>query len=109
MTFFFFFYRGFLRRRRREQTTLKSVQPLATAYFSAVALYGLRMENSAALVDYDERGVPQILVQRNTTFLLFGSGWTANTLFVLTANPGNRGDPCEFPTGDIERVRLSAK
>lgn len=98
-------FRGF-RRRRRQQTTLKNVQPLGTAYLSLVELYGLRMENSEALVDYDERGVPQILVQRNTTFRLFGSGWTDKTLFVLTEKTGNRGGPCEFPIGDVEEVRI---
>lgn len=92
------------RRRRQQGSTLKNVTPLGTAYVSTVELYGLRMESSDALVDYDERGVPQILVQRNTSFRLFGNGWTEKTLFVLTEKVGERGGPCEFPIGDIEEV-----
>lgn len=93
------------RRRRQQGTTLKNVTPLGTAYLSTVELYGLRMERSDSLVEYDERGVPRILVQRNITFRLFGSGWTDKTLFVLTEKVGGRGSPCEFPIGDIEEVR----
>lgn len=101
---------SFVHRRRRQQgTTLKNVTPLGTAYLSTVELYGLRMERSDALVDYDDRGVPQILVQRNTTFRLFGSGWTDKTLFVLTEKVGGRGSPCEFPVGDIEEVRTHTR
>lgn len=83
---------------------LKNVTPLATAYMSQVNLFGLRMEYSDAGVDYDEQGVPQLLVQRMALFRLFGSGWSENTLFVLTEKTGERGGPCEFPIGDVQKV-----
>ncbi|XP_050438550.1 unextended protein isoform X2 [Adelges cooleyi] len=93
-------------RRRRQGSTLKNVTPLGTAFISPVHLYGLRMEYSDAAVDYDDLGVPQLLVQRNATFRLFGSGWSEKTLFVLTAKIGEKGGPCEFPLGDIQEVTL---
>lgn len=77
---------------------------MGTAYISPVDLFGLRMEYSDAAVDYDEQGVPQLLVQRNASFRLFGSGWTDKTLFVLTEKIGERGGPCEFPVGDVQEV-----
>lgn len=83
---------------------VKNVSTLPTALMSQVNLFGLRMEYSNAGVDYDEQGVPQLLVQREATFRLFGSGWTENTIFVLTEKTGDRGGPCEFPIGDIQKV-----
>lgn len=83
---------------------LKNVTPLATAFMSQVNLVGLRMEHSDAGVDYDEQGVPQLLVQREALFRLFGNGWSENTLFVLTEKMGDRGGPCEFPVGDVQKV-----
>ncbi|XP_050531045.1 unextended protein isoform X2 [Daktulosphaira vitifoliae] len=96
------------RKRRQDSRTslLKGVTSLSTAYLSTVNLFGLRMEHSDAAVDYDEFGVPQLLVQRNTSFRLFGSGWTEHTLFVLTEKSGERGTPCEFPVGEIQKVDL---
>ncbi|VVC46104.1 Hypothetical protein CINCED_3A000052 [Cinara cedri] len=94
-------------RRRREQTgTLINVKTLATAFTSPVTLYGLRMEYSDAAVDYDEEGVPQLLVQRNASFRLFGSGWTDKTLFILTEKVGEKGSPCEYPSGEIQEITL---
>lgn len=93
------------RRRRQQGTTLKNVTPLGTAYISPVNFYGLRVEYSDAAVDYDDRGVPQLLVQRNASFRLFGSDWTEKTIFVLTEKIGEKGGPCEFPVGEIQGVR----
>lgn len=99
-----FFKIIFNRQRREGSPTLKNVTPLGTAYLSEVELFGLRMEFSDAAVDYDEQGVPQLLVQRNASFRLFGSGWTDNTLFVLTEKIGEKGGPCEFPVGVVLKV-----
>lgn len=92
------------RQRRQQEKTLKSVTPLSTASISPVDLFGLRMEYSDATVDYDEQGVPQLLVQRMASFRLFGSGWTDKTIFVLTQKVGVRGSPCEFPVGEVQEV-----
>lgn len=101
-----FFFKIIFNRQRREgpTTTLKNVTPLGTAYLSTVELFGLRMEYSDAAVDYDEQGVPQLLVQRNASFRLFGNGWTDKTLFVLTEKVGEKGGPCEFPVGEVQEV-----
>lgn len=77
---------------------------MATAYISNVQVYGLRLESTDSGIEYDERGVPQLLVERNATFRLFGSGWTENTIFVLTDRVGDLGAPCEFPSGEIQYV-----
>ncbi|XP_025407320.1 metal transporter CNNM4 isoform X2 [Sipha flava] len=97
------------RQRRQQGHMLKNVTPLATAYMSQVNLFGLRMEYSDAGVDYDDQGVPQLLVQRMALFRLFGSGWSENTLFVLTEKTGDRGGPCEFPIGEVQKVNISSE
>lgn len=94
-------------RQRREGATLKNVSELPTVVISPVHVYGLRMEYSNAAVDYDDLGVPQLLVQRNASFRLFGNGWNENTWFVLTEKLGHRGGPCEFPVGDIQEVCIT--
>lgn len=78
---------------------------MGTAFLSPVELYGFRVEFSESAVDYDERGVPQLLIQRNASFRLFGTGWTDKTIFVLTDIVGERGGPCEFPAGGLQEVR----
>lgn len=94
----------FSRRRRQQGTTLKNVTPLGTAYISNVQVYGLRLEASDAGIEYNDGGVPLLLVERNATFRLFGSGWTENTIFVLTDRKGDLGAACEFPSGEIQYV-----
>lgn len=96
----------FCRQRRQQGSTLKNVTPLGTAYISPVNFYGLRVEYSDAAIDYDDRGVPQLLVQRNASFRLFGSDWTEKTIFVLTEKIGDKGGPCEFPVGEVQEVRI---
>lgn len=104
LSLIYFFICVICYRQRREGTTLKNVTPFSTAITSPVSLYGLRMEYSYANVEYDEQGVPQLLVQRNASFRLFGSGWTERTIFVLTEKIGHKGSPCEFPVGDVQEV-----
>ncbi|XP_060843585.1 unextended protein isoform X1 [Rhopalosiphum padi] len=94
------------RQRRQQGSTLKNVTPLGTAYISPVNFYGLRVEYSDAAIDYDDRGVPQLLVQRNASFRLFGSDWTEKTIFVLTEKVGDKGGPCEFPVGEVQEITL---
>lgn len=98
--FFFFFERS----RRQQGTTLKNVTPISTHYNSPVTLYGLRMEHSEANVEYNELGVPQLLIQRNASFRFFGDGWTEHTLFMLTEKKGVKGSPCEYPRGEVQEV-----
>lgn len=62
------------------------------------------MEHSEANVEYDEKGVPQLLIQRNASFRLFGDGWTERTLFILTEKKGVKGSHCEYPKGEIQEV-----
>lgn len=105
MRFIFYIYS----RRRREQQgggTLKTVSQLNTASESPVRIYGLRIENpNPATVEYSEKGVPTLLVNRNETIRIFGSGWTDNSVFILTDRKASRGEHCEYLTGDILNVR----
>lgn len=71
---------------------------------SKVVLYGLRLESSSSAPEFSDEGVPRLLVKTQAVLRLFGRGWTPHTLFVLTGKPGNPGDMCEFPVGDVLKI-----
>lgn len=71
---------------------------------SHVEVYGLRLESSSSPPEFSDEGVPRLLVKTKAVVRVFGHGWTRDTRFVLTGRPGNKGDMCEFPVGDVLKV-----
>ncbi|XP_072162417.1 unextended protein isoform X2 [Bemisia tabaci] len=71
-----------------------------------VILYGMRLESAESPAEYDEAGVPELLAGTKATFRLFGSGWTNQTVFALTASSGHRNGYCEHPKDEVAKVQL---
>ncbi|KAI5706961.1 hypothetical protein M8J75_012902 [Diaphorina citri] len=71
---------------------------------SPVQVYGIRLESSSSPPEFSDEGVPRLLVKTKAVVRVFGQGWTPDTLFVLTGRPGNTGDLCEFPVGDVLKI-----
>lgn len=74
-----------------------------------VILYGMRLESAESPAEYDEAGVPELLAGTKATFRLFGSGWTNQTVFALTASSGHRNGYCEHPKDEVAKVGPVAK
>ncbi|XP_020286791.1 metal transporter CNNM4 [Pseudomyrmex gracilis] len=100
------FPRKYLRARR--DAPLSPLAQIETNNYMPLFIEGLRVESADKEPSYNEKGIPEILVETNAVIRLFGTGFTPDTVITFTDMLAKRDTLCdkikskEFPVESIE-------